>query len=82
MVVQKHLLGVLLVELGTLADTQYCDECDEESHQDGSIGVENGHGDENELEGVFNRVKYVDELRGHGGLRVVIKNIVLNLEIN
>ncbi len=51
---------VLLVELGTLADAQYSDDCDQEGDEDGSTGVDYCHGDEEELEIVLNGVEDVD----------------------
>ncbi len=65
-VVHKDFLGVFTVELGAFAYTEDGNDGDNEGNEDGAGGIEEGHGDEEEFEEVFNGVEDVDEL-GAGG---------------
>ena len=65
-VVEKDFLCVIPVELGSLAYSENGNDSDNEGNEDGAGGIEEGHGDEEEFEDVFNGVEDVDEL-GAGG---------------
>jgi hypothetical protein len=61
MIVREDFLGVLFVELRTLAYTQDGNDGDDKGYENGSSGVEDGHRDEEKFENVFDGIEDVDE---------------------
>ena len=81
-------MSILSIKLWTFADTKDGNDSDDECDKDGSSGIEDSHGNEEDFEYVFDGVEDVDELglRRHGDdvfrLRCN-KNVVFeSIEIN